>query len=507
MPPKKDKKKSKGKKGKKKDKLSSNEKFLQLRISHAIDGKKALEEKKASYVKDLPELEHKLGLCAAERDRIIKLFRLQAQDIDEELHEAEKGTVGQMREAIQAKHQAFREQESLIAEMQQEIVRLREQLEETKAEEAFLIAYRETEQHTFAQQIQALSASIVFEKEAFERDMEDLPRQFSLSNEAFLQQLEQTIEHARHEASSFAMSTLNAKERGQWSDVQWLLEELDRHTLESARLTASCEALESENLRLLRRSSVTLGACPEWWETAASYREHAERARLESMLTLEEDEEETGEGEAAADHQSYQPPPRFQLPQPPSETPVRRPRLSLTGNNSTPLLILSPTESSANSVPTPSTGRPSSRTRISPGRPSLSTFSDVGSTVAPAVPSITANLSALPPVRRRTSLLFAPSPSPSPPPRGSLADMSPSIGSMRRSSTLSSLHNAAAAAVEATPPRRASTFALSPTAPAPAPALAEDTQARLDRLVLFPRLARQSIASIRSPRLSMTEWA
>jgi hypothetical protein len=312
-----------------------------------------------------------------------------------------------------------------------------------------------------------------------------------------------------------------------WGDLTWLHEEYERHALEAERLSASCEALERENLMLLRRSSVAQGgSVPDWWETAESYREHAERTRLESMLLNEAEEEDLDENGLASDsgHRAHR---DSSSSQETSPTMVFRPRrrASLVDRGSPThhrasipnlsSLFLSEEADGASS----SLGRPVSRARNTPARLSI-TIADSGPTTtaaaatATATPGLTASpalssgqhaslaasLSPLPPVRRRTSLLLPTAGSQASSPRGAgttSTDLGGSSSVLRRASTVTSL-----LPDPLTPLRRASTFAAGSPA-APSPALSEEMQARLDRMVLFPRLARQSVAGVRPPRLSL----
>lgn len=426
MPPKKgkkgaSKKKKKGSKGKK-SKLSSQEKFLQFQITSQSDARGAFKTRKESLAVQNAELDAVLARVLEERNRIVRLFRQQSEGIAAEIHETETATTMSIRGAIQEKHAFQQELQQEADSLKAHLQEMKDEFAETTASIDFYTNYRTNEHDQLAHQIASLKRAIEGEEKSFENEKIEIRERFERSKQLLLGITEKKLQDTKRRATDFALDRQGVKDKMAWSDLSWLHRELRHHSMESERLQSVCESLEESNVHLLRRMShESSGPLPVWWENAQSYKEHAERKRLESLMAEmpeedDEDSHEEDEDESGEEDDIFEPsPPRAPATAPAvHHTPAPPGPLPPMKRGSLPHFRLSRPGLTPHASETPSV---TTVTQISPGRGS-----------GPISPRIAA----------RNSI------------------------SMRRSSSSSSM------------------------------ALPEDLSRRVENLVLFPTLARQS---------------
>eukprot|EP00050_Salpingoeca_kvevrii_P001204 m.164922 g.164922 ORF g.164922 m.164922 type:complete len:433 (+) comp10320_c1_seq5:199-1497(+) len=346
-PPKK-KKGAKGKKGKgkkkgakkgtkKKDtgpKLNQMERFFQFQVttrSDAIDNCKA---RRDELLAQNAELQAELDAFTERRMGVVGNIRRKSMSQLTDFKAMESTQQEQLEDLIQSKQDLIREQEAAVAGLRERLNEVNATFRREQEELETLLDFRASDREAQEHHIALLRRTIADLEETHEQDLLDLKQSFQNAKVQYRQHLEDRLERTKENASTEAISKINPRNKvcgrgvcflcgyphtfwqAEYEDHLMLKRELERHGSERERLEAECEALEAENLQILRdmcsgpmsgvaaatagapagatgRPSGTVALSDAGrWESVEEYKRQSEIKRFGAAAVTSDDEEE-----------------------------------------------------------------------------------------------------------------------------------------------------------------------------------------------------------------------
>ena len=164
-------------------------------------------------MKSNEDLQKKLNELSAECLKVFKTIRAHAQEIENEVLDAEGHSVQSLHEALREKMRFFHSQDTQVSELRSMCSSMERELKETDATVSFLEHYRDIEQDHFAKQIQALKLQVEQEGVDFQENVRDVQRRFERSKNMFLGELQEKLASAHEVVSTFALRRQSIKDK------------------------------------------------------------------------------------------------------------------------------------------------------------------------------------------------------------------------------------------------------------------------------------------------------